>query len=191
MKENYKFIIKLGVILFLIVSISTLALSVVNFVTEDIIIRKNAELQDNARKNVLTEADSFEIVENYNPLSEYVGEIYIAYKGNEKNGYCINISPNGYGGKIEMIVGINDNFTVSGVNIISMSETAGLGANSTKPEFLDQYKGKTQGVSVVKSPSDDTNTINAISGATITSKAVTEGVNLAIAEAKNLKEVVK
>jgi len=191
LKENSKFILKLGIILFLIVSVSTLALSVVNYITKDIIVQKNAELQDNARRNVMADADSFEIVEDYKPVSEYVTEVYTAYTGKNRIGYCVNISPVGYGGKIDMIVGINDNFTVSGVNIVSMSETAGLGANSVKPEFLDRYKGKTQGMTVVKSPTDDTNTINALSGATITSKAVTEGVNLAIAEAKNIKEVTK
>ena len=187
MKENSKFILKLGTILFLIVSVSTLALSVVNYITKDIIVQKNAELQDNARKNVMADADSFKIVEEYKPISEYVTEIYIAYKGENRVGYCVNISPVGYGGKIDMIVGINDNFTVSGVNIVSMSETAGLGANSVKPEFLDRYKGKTQGMTVVKSPTDDTNTINALSGATITSKAVTDGVNLAVETVKTIE----
>lgn len=189
MKENTAFIIKLGLILFIIVSVSTLALSVVNFITEDIIIQKNIEMENNARKNVLPEADKFDKVDNLSALDKSVTDVYIAYKDDKINGYCITVSANGYGGDINMIVGVNADLSISGVNIISMSETAGLGANAQKPEFTDQYKGKTSGVKVVKTSSDAINTINAISGATITSNAVTSGVNIAIETAATIKEV--
>lgn len=191
LKENYKFVFKLGLILFLIVSISTLALSIVNNVTEDIIIQKNIELQNNARKNVLPDADRFEKDSSSSVKDDSIREIYIAYKGNDRVGYCISVSSAGYGGEINMIVGVKEDLTVSGVNIISMSETAGLGANSQKPEFLQQYTGKKHGIEVVKTPSDSLNAINAISGATITSNAVTNGVNNALKSAKILKGVIK
>lgn len=191
MKENFKFIIKLGLILFLIVSVSTLALSLVNFVTKDIIAQKNIQLQDNARKNVLSEADRFELLNKTIEKDDSIGDIYTAYSGNDTVGYCISVSVNGYGGLIDMIVGINEDLSVSGVNIISMSETAGLGANAQKEEFLSQYKNKTSDIKVVKSSGNESNSINAISGATITSKAVTGGVNKAIETAKAVKEVSK
>ena len=191
MKENFKFIIKLGLILFLIVSVSTLALSLVNFVTKDIIAQKNIQLQDNARKNVLSEADRFELLNKTIEKDDSIGDIYTAYSGNDTVGYCISVSVNGYGGLIDMIVGINEDLSVSGVNIISMSETAGLGANAQKEEFLSQYKNKTSDIKVVKSSGSESNSINAISGATITSKAVTGGVNKAIETAKAVKEVSK
>jgi len=191
LKENFKFIIKLGPILFLIVSVSTLALSLVNFVTKDIIAQKNIQLQDNARKNVLSEADRFELLNKTIEKDDSIGDIYTAYSGNDTVGYCISVSVNGYGGLIDMIVGINEDLSVSGVNIISMSETAGLGANAQKEEFLSQYKNKTSDIKVVKSSGSESNSINAISGATITSKAVTGGVNKAIETAKAVKEVSK
>jgi len=191
LKENFKFIIKLGLILFLIVSVSTLALSLVNFVTKDIIAQKNIQLQDNARKNVLSEADRFELLNKTIEKDDSIGDIYTAYSGNDTVGYCISVSVNGYGGLIDMIVGINEDLSVSGVNIISMSETAGLGANAQKEEFLSQYKNKTSDIKVVKSSGSESNSINAISGATITSKAVTGGVNKAIETAKAVKEVSK
>lgn len=191
MKQDYKFIIKLGLVLFLIVSISTLALSVVNFVTEDIIIQKNIELRNNAIKNVMPDADKFEIENELITKDDTLGDIYIAYSGKERVGYCINVTVIGFGGAIDMIVGVDEDLKVSGVNIISMSETAGLGANAQKPQFLDQYQGKTSYIKVEKSSSNMTDSINAISGATITSQAVTDGVNNAIKAAKALKEVIK
>jgi electron transport complex protein RnfG len=79
-----------------------------------------------------------------------------------------------------MIVGITANGEVSGVKIVSHAETAGLGALAAKDEFLAQYKGG-DGFTVVKGESAQ-GEISAISGATVTSKAVTLGVNIALAE---------
>ena len=70
---------------------------------------------------------------------------------------------------------------VSGINVVSNSETPGLGAKATDPSFSDQYKGKpTEALSVIKNGTPGDTEIIAISGATITSSAVTDGVNAAI-----------
>ena len=63
---------------------------------------------------------------------------------------------------------------------MSMSETPGLGAKSTQPEFINQYSGLSEGISVIKNAAPSGNEIAAISGATITSKAVTKCVNTAL-----------
>ena len=91
-------------------------------------------------------------------------------------------SPSGYGGTIELMVGIDSaKGQVSGINVVSNSETAGLGAKSTDPEFSDQYKGKPlEELSVLKNGTPGDTEIKAISGATITSTAVTNGVDAAI-----------
>ena len=79
-----------------------------------------------------------------------------------------------------MIIGVCKQATVTGVKITSLSETPGLGAKASNEEFTKQYYGLEEGISVIKSGMPNGNEISAISGATITSKAVTEGVNAAL-----------
>src|SRR3712207_8052036 len=80
-----------------------------------------------------------------------------------------------------MMVGITTDGKVSGIKILSHSETPGLGANAETPQFSGQYKDKpAKELEVVKGTASADNQIAAITGATITSKAVTKGVNEAI-----------
>lgn len=107
-------------------------------------------------------------------------------------GYAITVTDNeGYGGSITMIVGIQADGTVSGVSITDISETAGLGMKATDESFIGQYAGvNTDSFTVEKNASDDAedNVIDAISGATRTSNAVTNGVNSAIAMFQTLTD---
>lgn len=89
---------------------------------------------------------------------------------------AIEVAPKGYGGEINMVVGISDTGEVTGVAIISMSETPGLGSKANDDSFLNQFKGKRAGVAIGKG----SNNVDAITGATITSKAVTQGVSEAL-----------
>ena len=98
------------------------------------------------------------------------------FKG-EKSGVVITTVSSGYGGKIKVMTGINANGEVSGVNILSMEETPGLGAKGKEDGFLRQYKGYDSPNLAV---SKDGGEINALSGATITSRAITRAVNEAI-----------
>ena len=84
-------------------------------------------------------------------------------------------SPNGFGGAIDMMAGINSAGEVTGIAIISQAETSGLGSKDTDPDWQAQFQGATDVVSVTK----DGGTINAITGSTITSRAVCDGVNAA------------
>ena len=76
-------------------------------------------------------------------------------------------------------MGIDVSGTVTGIQILEHSETPGLGANASNPSFTDQFIGKTETLTVVKGEAS-ANTISAISGATITSRSVTESVNTAL-----------
>ena len=106
----------------------------------------------------------------------YEGEdttIQAVYKG--ENGFVIQTSAYGYAGDIVMLVGVSNEGTVTGLVVRDMSETYGLGANAlTDTEFLSQYLG-TSGDAEVG------NNIDAITGATVSSKAVTRAVNAAVA----------
>jgi electron transport complex protein RnfG len=90
-------------------------------------------------------------------------------------GKAIAVSPRGYSGPIDMMVGIDEKGKVSGVKILSHRETPGLGANIVKPQFLGQFKGKS-----LKDPIEPKKDIDALTGATISSKAACKGVKDAL-----------
>ncbi len=103
-------------------------------------------------------------------------------------GHVVNVtSPNGYGGDVTVAVGILQDGTIYGVSVISQSETAGLGAVCAKASFTNQFQGIVGAVSYVKDGKTEPNEIDAISGATITTKAVTEAVNAAVAYAEQMR----
>ena len=181
--KNMKFIFKLAAILFLIAFICSLLLVLCNTLTKDRILELQQKAENEARIEVLADASDFEKLHS----SDKVDEAYIGKDSNgDTAGYCFKVSPSGFNGKITMIVGITKDGVISGVKITDMAETPGLGAKSTDEAWTAQFKGKTDKIEVVKTGNAKGNQINAISGATITSRAVAEGVNIALGEAQTL-----
>ncbi len=114
-----------------------------------------------------------------------VSGVYKAAVDGSDAGYCLEVQPKGFGGALTMIVGINADGTVAGALVTSHAETPGLGAKSqTDEEWIKQYAG--QAADGQLAVSKDGGSINAITGATITSRAVTDGVNTAAAYAQTL-----
>ena len=177
---------KLGLNLLIISAVAALLLALTNSVTASTIAQRNEQANAEARKLVLESAQDFEEVKDAktdNSKGVEVSEIYEAKDASGNTvGYTLKVLPSGYGGTIELMVGIDSaKGQVSGINVVSNSETAGLGAKSTDPEFSDQYKGKPlEELSVLKNGTPGDAEIKAISGATITSTAVTNGVDAAI-----------
>ena len=177
---------KLGLNLLIISAVAALLLALTNSVTASTIAQRNEQANAEARKLVLESAQDFEQVKDVktdNSKGVKVSEIYEAKDASGNTvGYTLKVLPSGYGGTIELMVGIDSaNGQVSGINVVSNSETAGLGAKATDPEFSDQYKGKPlEELSVLKNGTPGDTEIKAISGATITSTAVTNGVDAAI-----------
>lgn len=177
---------KLGLNLLIISAVAALLLALTNSVTASTIAQRNEQANAEARKLVLESAQDFEQVKDVktdNSKGVEVSDIYEAKDASGNTvGYTLKVLPSGYGGTIELMVGIDSaKGQVSGINVVSNSETAGLGAKSTDPEFSDQYKGKPlEELSVLKNGTPGDTEIKAISGATITSTAVTNGVDAAI-----------
>lgn len=177
---------KLGLNLLIISAVAALLLALTNSVTASTIAQRNEQANAEARKLVLESAQDFEQVKDVktdNSKGVKVSEIYEAKDASGNTvGYTLKVLPSGYGGTIELMVGIDSaKGQVSGINVVSNSETAGLGAKATNPEFSDQYKGKPlEELSVLKNGTPGDTEIKAISGATITSTAVTNGVDAAI-----------
>ncbi|HKL42466.1 MAG TPA: RnfABCDGE type electron transport complex subunit G [Clostridia bacterium] len=176
-----KEIMNLGFKLLLISLIAALSLGYVNGITADKIAEQRALANERARKAVSPEADSFNEIDVSELNQDLVVEGFEAISDDLVSGYVFKTIPKGYGGALEVIVGIDNDGTISGVRIGSHTETPGLGAKATDESFYSQYKNMSanQEIAVSKTEKSDTE-IQAISGATITSVAVTKGVNSAI-----------
>lgn len=166
---------RLVIVLFVISAVTSLLLGLVNYITVDSIAAINEEKTQAAMKEVMPGDYEFEGVDG-NWSSKLVTTVYAAKSGGSLAGYVVQVEPSGFGGTIDMVVGLTAGGEVTGVSIISHSETSGLGANATKEEFRDQFVGATSGLAVTK----DGGTIDALTGATVTSRAVANGVNAAI-----------
>ena len=177
---------KLGLNLLIISAVAALLLALTNSVTASTIAQRNEQANAEARKLVLESAQDFEQVKDVKTDNSKGVEVSEIYEAKDASGntvvYTLKVLPSGYGGTIELMVGIDSaKGQVSGINVVSNSETAGLGAKATNPEFSDQYKGKPlEELSVLKNGTPGDTEIKAISGATITSTAVTNGVDAAI-----------
>lgn len=169
-----------AVSLLLICAVVTALLGLTNSVTAPQIEKLAIETQEAAKKEVLPDAASF----SDEKQTEKDGEAYPYFEGlsdsGETVGYVFQTSAKGYGGDISVMVGIYTDGTVAGVSILSISETAGLGMNAKNESFLQQFLGKSGTIGVQKNGSSDTE-IQALTGATITSKAMASAVNQALA----------
>jgi electron transport complex protein RnfG len=97
-------------------------------------------------------------------------------------GKAVSVSPRGYSGPINMLVGVDRLGKLIGIMILNQTETPGLGANVSRPIFLNQFIGKTD-----KDPIEPKIDIDAITGATISSRAVCSGVKQALEKAREAK----
>lgn len=174
-----KEIIVPAVSLFLICVVVTALLALTNAVTAPKIDALAVESQEASKKQVLSSAASFSDEKQI----EKDGVSYTYYDGLASDGsvmgYVFVTSAKGYGGDISVMVGVLGDGTVAGVNILSINETAGLGMNAKNQSFLDQFLGKSGEIGVAKNNPSDTE-IQALTGATITSRAMATAVNTAL-----------
>ncbi len=174
-----KEIIVPAVSLFLICVVVTALLALTNAVTAPKIDALTVETQEASKKQVLSSAASFSDEKQI----EKDGVSYTYYDGLASDGsvmgYVFVTSAKGYGGDISVMVGVLGDGTVAGVNILSINETAGLGMNAKNQSFLDQFLGKSGEIGVAKNNPSDTE-IQALTGATITSRAMATAVNTAL-----------
>ena len=196
--NDTKSMIKNALILFAITLVAGVLLGLVYQVTKDPIAYQEKLAQDKANQSVFAAAATFEDVTvdttlAASDLADYPGVTIESVKkaldsaGNAL-GYVIQVKSKGYGDFIEYTVGITNEGNINGISIIKIAETPGLGMNAEKvisPQLVD--KAATI-FNVVKSGqlSDSATQIEAISGATITSRAVTNGVNAAVTYFNNV-----
>ena len=178
-------ILMLVVVLGLITFVCALLLGVINGITKDKIAQNAVETRNAAMSVILPEAESFADVEvsadwtaPADKNQPTITGVYEAQAGGQTIGYCVEVNPKGFGGALTLIVGINADGTVAGAQVTAHGETPGLGAKAqSDPNWITQFAGQPADGSLAVTK--DGGTINAITGSTITSRAVTLGVNTA------------
>ena len=180
-ESTVMYVLRLALTLLLITAVVAAALAFVNSVTAPIIAQLKAEKTQAAIAQVLPGGYDEEITD----YADATGLVSKVYKG--ANGYALEVKPSGFDNTITMMVGIDNEGKVIGISVVSHTETAGLGAvaaeNTSKGEaFRANFVGAAGSVSVTK----DGGTVEAITGATITSRAICVGVNAALDCVANL-----
>ena len=185
-------IIKDTIAITVITLVSGLLLGVVNDITAGPIAKQQAAAKEAAYKEVFADADTFETVSSGEDadLEAYLDEN--GFKGQDINevmlakdssgaeiGYAFTVTTKeGYGGDIQFAMGIQDDGTLNGISILSIGETAGLGMRATTDEFKNQFKDRNvEKFTYTKTGAAADDEIDALSGATITTNAMTNGVN--------------
>lgn len=187
-------IIKDALALTLITLVAGVALGGVYEITKDPIAKQEAQSKAEAYEQVFTDAAAFEAVEMDDTLTKTIRdqldqEGYKAQsieevmraedQSGETLGYAFTVvTSEGYGGDIQFSMGVQNDGTLNGISILSIGETAGLGMNADTPAFKDQFVGKqVEKLQYTKNGATQDDEINAISGATVTTNAMTNGVN--------------
>ena len=169
------YVMRLALTLLIITSVVAAALAGINSVTAPIIAASNEAKTQAAVEAVLPgggQKTDVPAVEAGAPVSE-------VYKG--ENGVAVKVSPSGFGGAIEMMVGVDNEGKVLGISIIKHAETPSLGAvAAAKGSAGENFRGSFVGLSGTVTVSKDGGEADTISGATITSRAVAVGVNAAL-----------
>lgn len=188
-----KKILKDTLALTMITVVIGLLLGIVYEVTKDPIARQEEKAKMEACAEVFPEAAGFEsvdlsgktkalrtLLDNAGYQAQTIDEISDALdaEGN-RIGLVITVtSSEGYGGDIKFSMGVSEDGTLNGISFLSISETAGLGMRADTDEFKSQFSGKkVESFAYSKTGASADNEIDALSGATITTNAVTNGVN--------------
>lgn len=198
-----KKIIKDALVLLLITAIAGVLLGLVYKITKEPIEEQNEKAKIAAYNSAFDKLDSYEELEVTDAIEEAVAasedavtvnEIVKAYDASKTLlGFIITVTDsNGYGGDIKLTVGIDVTGKITGVEFLDINETAGLGMKAKEDSFKSQFAGITgEKVEYIKGGErNPAYQIDAISSATITTKAVTGGVNGALVAFREIGGVV-
>lgn len=174
-ESNFRYVLRLTLTLLIIAAVVAAAMALVNQVTEPTITQAKLEKTQKAIEAVLPGGFDTEITD----FTDETGLVSKVYKG--ANGYAVEVNPIGFDNTVTLMVGVGLDGKVLGIRVVSHTETAGLGAvaaaqTSAGQAFRDQFIGQSGELQVSK----DGGQIDAITGATVTSRAVCAGINAAL-----------
>ena len=161
-----------GGVLAAFVVVTVMVIGLVYSLSGQTIVERENEQQQELLSHVMPQA---EVATQTPYIAEDALSILAGYSGSELIGYCVEVEVQGFGGMITMVVGVDVNGEVTGVHVVSHSEHAGIGGRAMEEEYLSQYVGLSGTVR-----HEGRNAVDAVSGATDTSHAVTAGVNKAL-----------
>lgn len=166
--------VKVALNLVVIYVVAVVILAVVYAKTSPVIFQKNKEEKEAALKRMMPDAEAIVKEGDWAPQHKHA-EYYAAKSGGETQGYVVETYGKGYSSYINMLVAVDTDFVVRKIAVLHHGETPGLGDEIETAWFRDQYEGKTlDKLVVVKGETEDK--IQAITGATISTRAVTNGV---------------
>ncbi len=165
--------VRLVVVLFVVCGLAAGALAFVNAATKERIAEFARLEKIEAMQKVLPDAQEFVEVTQ--------GKVWEAKAGGQVIGRVLAASTQGYSGPIESLVGLDASGLVSGVRVLQQTETPGLGAKITSARFLGQFQGR-KAEEVALKKDDPGGKIDAITAATISSRALTNAIRQAIQE---------
>ena len=163
-------------------------------ITKEPIANAQMEAKQEAYRIVMSDANTFTLYEKFDAVEaakllesaqlsdNAIDEVMVAKKADEVVGYVITTTNgNAYGGDLTVSIGITLDGTITTIQFLSISETAGLGMNATRPEFYEQFEDQqVEQFVVTKTGAANDGEVDAISGATITANAVVGSVNTAL-----------
>ena len=198
------------ILVFVVITVAaSLSLAMVNSITKDPIARQNEKIIQDSYRSVFKEGQNFDNNKQINQLVKNFPNVIKDKKYNfgengividdvlvvtndkkELIGHVVKVTTeDGYGGDITLVVGIDTNDEITGIEVLSIDETVGLGMNAKNDNFKNQYYHKSVAdFKITKTGKQNEDEIDALSGATITSSAFNNAINGALAINQEIKE---
>lgn len=198
------------ILVFVVITVAaSLSLAMVNSITKDPIARQNEKIIQDSYRSVFKEGQNFDNNKQINQLVKNFPNVIKDKKYNfgengividdvlvvtndkkELIGHVVKVTTeDGYGGDITLVVGIDTNNEITGIEVLSIDETVGLGMNAKNDNFKNQYYYKSvTDFKITKTGKQNEDEIDALSGATITSSAFNNAINGALAINQEIKE---
>jgi len=159
-------------VLFIVCGLSAASLAVMNSVTKEPIARHEKQQTDEALRGVFPDADEF--------VNSEPDRVWEALSNGQKAGRVFRTQVQGYSGPITLMFGTDSTGAITGLRVLSHTETPGLGAKITAAQFTDQFRNKRPEQLILKKHDPARGQIDAITGATISSRAVTKALSTTI-----------
>lgn len=181
-KEILASVIVISAILIIITVLLGIVANLLSGITE-----RNAKADVLAAMERVMPAENYEKSEMQFDAATRILSLYEAKKGDELVGYCVETEADGYENPIRVVVGVDANGAVTKVEVLSIAETSGYNSKIKGEDFLSSFVGKNEELTVVNGKADTSAKIVAVSGATVSSNGVKEGVNHAIAAVSQIR----
>ena len=180
-----KYYLRLGLTLTIVCAVAAAGLGVTYSVTKGTIEKQIIKKEQDAAKIAFPDASDFPKKDYDKKLKNKYGVegVFTAKSGAGDVGFVLKMSSKGYGGPMTMMIGISKSGEVAGVSIVEQRETPGLGSKIEDEDFIGQFKNKK-----VSDPVEVKDDINAITAATISSKAATKAVRDALDAFEEINE---